>query len=163
MDVSKVLASHLECPICTNVPRYGVMLMCLNGHSVCAVCLSKLGADAKCPMGRCDFGTPPTKNFVVEDLVQNFFRWACQFRKAADCKFEGTGVELETHETACRQQLIHCPDSLCEELVSLATVVKHCYDAHSMSARSCISNKGNWYSCFIETTNKAVRSLLFSR
>jgi hypothetical protein len=52
MDVAKALTPHLECPVCLNVPRDGVVLMCVNGHSVCNVCLNKLGKEAKCPLGR---------------------------------------------------------------------------------------------------------------
>ncbi len=43
---------HVECPICTEIPRDGIMLQCLNGHNVCSVCKNKMGEDAKCPQGR---------------------------------------------------------------------------------------------------------------
>ncbi len=49
---AEVMRPHVECPICTEVPRDGVMLQCVNGHNVCAVCKNKMDKDAKCPQGR---------------------------------------------------------------------------------------------------------------
>lgn len=40
---------HVECPICYDIPRDGVMLLCKNGHNVCDACKIKLGHDVKCP------------------------------------------------------------------------------------------------------------------
>jgi hypothetical protein len=54
MEAVKAIEPHVECPICTEIPRDGVMLQCANGHNVCAVCKNKLG-EAVCPMGRYEY------------------------------------------------------------------------------------------------------------
>ncbi len=78
MDAVKFLEPHVECPICTEIPRDGVMLQCLNGHNLCAVCKDKIGEDAKCPLGRyeycsdcstCDFSNPLMTLLVFRFLM----------------------------------------------------------------------------------------------
>ena len=49
MDES-LLRSHLECPICLNIPHRAKIFTCQHGHLICQPCFSKLPANPKvCP------------------------------------------------------------------------------------------------------------------
>jgi hypothetical protein len=163
MDVIKVLETHLECPICLSVPRDGVMLQCLNGHNLCGKCFIKLGRYAKCPQGRCNFAAPPTRNFIVANLVEKFpFKWACKYQTETCSQFEGTRPELDVHEAACKKQLpIACPLYDCDETVSFGSVGQHLDTEHDLKEKTSVSrsNKGTIYANLKEINLSNARSL----
>jgi hypothetical protein len=122
---------HLECPICFEIPRDGVMLQCRNGHNVCAACKKNLGGGAKCPQAGCDYLDPPTRNRTVAGLVDCLpFAWPCKYAKSAGCTYEGAKPELDAHEAGCECRPVPCPARFCNRPFPAKTIVGHCQIVH---------------------------------
>ncbi len=90
--VSK-LTQLLDCPGCHQVPIPPIIL-CLEGHSVCFKCRSRLD---RCPLCAREFST--ARNLLAEELIQ------CLSRKCPNAK-EGCDMvlsqsEWESHEAEC--------------------------------------------------------------
>lgn len=114
---SEILRSHLQCPICTVIPRRVSIYQCVNGHVICATCLRKCGGEV-CPVGRCGYDRPqPARNRFLENLVHGCgLEFDCQ---NAD---RGCGVmlqpeQLRLHEDReCPFRTVSCSiDSDCDE------------------------------------------------
>jgi hypothetical protein len=131
----------VECPICMNVPRDGVMLMCETDHTICSGCKNKLGRNAKCPQCRRGFLSPPSRNYAVAELIGSFpFTWACRYQTESGCGFEGLAAPLALHEDACRQtRKFPCPN--CEEMFLLNAISEHLATAHRTPAKALNSNR----------------------
>lgn len=123
----KSVKAYIECPFCATVPREGFLLMCFNGHNMCAACKAKLGAGAKCPDCQGDFCAPPIKNIVsIKFLRMLQMEWVCKYQPDANCNFHGTLPALELHEADCqRNKRIVCPFFTCRKVISLETVMQH--------------------------------------
>jgi hypothetical protein len=44
------LVKFLECPVCFEIPRNRSVFICVNGHSICDVCKTRV--DDICPLAR---------------------------------------------------------------------------------------------------------------
>lgn len=129
------LSSLIECPICLAVPRDGVMLMCLNGHNVCADCMDKIGGqDARCPTCRCGFHMPPAKNFTVAGLVKRLrLEWLCKnHAEPVGCQFKGSDTALEMHEASCEYRMISCPVYKCSTRMPANIILDHLMKDHDL-------------------------------
>jgi hypothetical protein len=129
--------SLAECPVCFDIPVDGVMLMCANGHNLCAACKTKLGKDAKCPQGGCDYHTPPILNRTVADLVEHLpFELPCKHAKAG-CVFVGTKGMLGPHEKACQRRPVPCLVDACTKLFAAEDIIEHLKTAHEAAVDDC--------------------------
>jgi hypothetical protein len=138
------LKEYVKCPICYEVPRDGVMLLCLNGHNVCATCKKRLGGAnfSKCPQCRGDFYNPPAMNWTVAGLVNSIpFEFPCKFATAKDaehtgCEVKGTDAVLARHEIVCEHRSVACV--ACGRFVSASRFLDHMATAHSRPARKSV-------------------------
>jgi hypothetical protein len=128
----------VECPICFNMPRDGVMLLCINGHNVCATCKTRLETNnAKCPQGNCNYDDPPRRNRTVADLVDKLpFEFPCKFAKAKDvnhssCEFKDTIDMLKRHEIMCEHRSVKCLRDACKVILSADKIIEHYTTTHN--------------------------------
>ena len=63
-DLATTLKSHLECPVCLTVPKFGPIYQCRNGHLLCHQCHQKL---QRCPL--CKIPLEKLRNLLSEQLV----------------------------------------------------------------------------------------------
>jgi hypothetical protein len=136
----ELMKTHLECPVCFEIPSDGVMLLCQNSHDICATCKTKMDDDrsGKCPQGDCDYDNPPRRNRTVAGLVDRLpLEFACKYAAkatataaASGCEFVGTKKLLGQHEEACHHRPVPCPAKSCEESVSANNVIEHLKTMH---------------------------------
>jgi hypothetical protein len=136
---SDAVEREVECPICFEIPRDGVMLQCCNGHNVCPTCKNQLDANnRKCPQGQCSYLNPPARSRTVADLVACFpFKFPCKFATARDhnhssCEVVGTNDMLQRHEAICEHRSVECPTSTCKKSVSAKRLIEHFEREHNV-------------------------------
>jgi len=118
---------NFECPICKDVDtRY---LLCLVGHTLCGDCFTNLPTKT-CPTCRGDFHDPPTRNIMVETMVQDKANGLIKpcVNQDKNCPFVGTRKQIDDHH--CEFIDILCPVHLCDATVQLHSVDKHIEDVH---------------------------------
>jgi len=94
------LLAILECPVCMTIYKDKV-IMCTNGHSVCAQCVDSL-PDKRCPTCRVKLGN--IRNRIVERMLETA-ALPCIY-KDYGCNYLGT--ERANHEKKCMFRPIPC-------------------------------------------------------
>ena len=62
------LKTHLECPVCLNVPKVGPIYQCRNGHLLCKECHPRMKC---CPL--CQIPLEKLRNLLSEQLVSMIY------------------------------------------------------------------------------------------
>eukprot|EP00092_Neocalanus_flemingeri_P019080 GFUD01020670.1.p1 GENE.GFUD01020670.1~~GFUD01020670.1.p1 ORF type:complete len:276 (-),score=47.71 GFUD01020670.1:75-902(-) len=119
------LRSHLQCPVCTFLTHNAKFFACKNGHQICEHCYDKVNSDSKkCPQGRCQYYSPPTRERVIENMISEaFMKINCQ-NAGRGCHVEHIREALILHEVECQYRLVPCPEADCQRLV----VFSHLHD-----------------------------------
>jgi len=106
-DLSKSLASLLECPVCLEIMTSPIT-QCLNGHTICSRCKPRLNL---CPTCRVDL-TITSRNVALENIAENIVEgpsqvpsiappkhrlYECLTGKAKGCTWKGPRSELWDH------------------------------------------------------------------
>lgn len=111
-------ASLCKCPICMET-MYGGIVMCQQGHGVCAEgCFSELPDPKKCPQCRAEYGSGPTRGLLVEQLIGAAV-WPCKF----GCGHHCPGAKMREHIAACPARPFQC--CRCAEVVTNRSVRQH--------------------------------------
>ncbi len=82
-----------ECPICIRIPR-GKIFQCVNGHSICDSCTSKV---TFCPTCRCPGVC--TRNLALEKKLDKM-KFKCNWNEQG-CNEALLRSELSAHEDKC--------------------------------------------------------------
>ena len=63
----EALKNLLSCPVCLDISEK--YYTCVSGHSICSACFEGLNKDRPCPECRQAYADPPTRNYMVEGLL----------------------------------------------------------------------------------------------
>ena len=123
MDKEK-LKELVECPICFEVKRNGVIYQCVNGHIICSRCFGKLSAK-NCPSGKCQYSDPPSRGLILEKLIADSdLEFDCWF-KINGCGFVGSHSTLNLHESSCSFKSYICfKNSSCKMTVLMQDMLQ---------------------------------------
>ena len=113
----KNLKKYVECPVCLDIPRKGLIFSCPNGHIICQKC--KVG---QCPVCRVRVGN--NKSILALAFIENILH---------NCKFDGCEEEyplekIENHEKYCFLRVVSCPHGQCVKKVQLNDILVHFYE-----------------------------------
>merc|ERR1719481_400918 len=97
-NLTCLLRSSLECPVCLEVPITGPFPQCKNGHLVCANCKC-----TACPI--CRVGMAEEKNLLAAKLLDNL-EHICKHK---GCNESFSRDNLEIHMKVCSYRKIKCP------------------------------------------------------
>jgi len=125
------LREPLECPVCFHVRR-GPIYVCKTGHSVCGFCYDRLPAAPKktCPMARCGFLRPVTRNLMVEKMIAGGGIAADCDNADQGCQETGVGEEELEEQGECLHREVPCPATYCQESVRLSQLREHFTAVH---------------------------------
>ena len=109
-NLSSILLSLAECPICCAFAPDRKVFLCQNSHPICEKCLeARRGTGSKCPQGSCAYAEPPMRDRATERLIREVdFDFPC----SADpnhCDFEGKRGEMPGHLKECCWRKVECP------------------------------------------------------
>eukprot|EP00092_Neocalanus_flemingeri_P107292 GFUD01137704.1.p1 GENE.GFUD01137704.1~~GFUD01137704.1.p1 ORF type:complete len:486 (-),score=116.16 GFUD01137704.1:110-1567(-) len=108
------LRDKIECPVCLEVPRFGPVPVCPNGHLVCLNCKSEL-----CPTCRVRMG--PGKSLLAGTVIENIDH-RCMFN---DCEEYFPLDKIDAHAKVCDHRTVKCPHCSCAEKVALSKLLDH--------------------------------------
>jgi len=97
-DLTTLLRSSLECPVCLEVPISGPFPQCKNGHLVCAKCKR-----SECPI--CRVGLFDEKSLLAVKILDNIEHICSQ----EGCNKLFSLDNLEKHMKVCSYRKIKCP------------------------------------------------------
>ena len=97
-NLTCLLRSSLECPVCLEVPLTGPFPQCKNGHLVCANCKR-----TACPICRVEMAEE--KNLLAAKLLDKL-EHICKHK---GCNESFSRDDLEVHMKACSYRKIKCP------------------------------------------------------
>merc|ERR1719392_608768 len=97
-DLTTLLRSSLECPVCLEVPISGPFPQCRNGHLVCPKCKR-----SECPI--CRVGLFDEKSLLAVKILDNI-EHTCKHK---GCNELFSRDNLETHMKVCPYRKIKCP------------------------------------------------------
>jgi len=124
------LESHLECPVCLNIPRELPVPSCPSGHIVCRPCKKRV---TDCPTCRQPMPANMT-NSVVGSLIEQV-QHKCKYSDQG-CEVKMMLEDLVNHEKHCPERTIKCPYYNCARLLKLQDFDKHALEDepfHSMT------------------------------
>ena len=84
------IADKIECPVCMELPRTGLVPVCPNGHFVCKTCKVE-----SCPTCRSDMGAG--KSLLAFTILEKV-KHGCKFE---DCDGKFLLEDVEKHEENC--------------------------------------------------------------
>jgi len=115
-DLTSLLRSNIECPVCMEVPTSGPVLECENGHIICSKCKR-----TDCPSCRIKLGDG--KSLLAVTILENIEH---------ACKHEGCNElhllkNLDQHMKICPFRKIKCPAPLdfCGKEVAFCHILDH--------------------------------------
>jgi len=114
-SLEDLLKTHVECPVCFEVPRTGPIYACPNGHHVCKNCKKE-----SCPICREVMGN--NKSLLAVEVIENVLH-KCKFVKCEDVF--PLGKELTEHERICKHRKVSCPRSDCDKEFPLSDLLEH--------------------------------------
>ena len=123
-QLSRIVESTLECPVCLSLPRELPVPCCPSGHIVCRSCRNEV---KKCPVCRQKMPANMT-NSVVGSLIEKV-EHKCQYSEQG-CKVKKLIKDLRIHEQRCPERTVECPVRNCEETVQLKKFCRHAIDTH---------------------------------
>ena len=133
VQLSKVVESTLECPVCLSLPRDLPVPCCPSGHIVCRPCRGEV---KKCPVCRQKMSANMT-NSVVGSLIEKV-EHKCQFSDQG-CEVKMLIKDLRLHETRCPERTVECPFRKCGETVQLKK-----FSQHAINTQHSIKLSSNW-------------------
>ena len=113
--------SHLECPVCFNIPRDLPIPSCPSGHIVCRPCKTRVN---DCPT--CRQPMPPNMTNSLAGALIEQVQHKCKFADQG-CKVKMMLKDLVTHEKECPDRTIKCPWPGCGLVVKLNS-----FDSHAL-------------------------------
>ena len=115
--------SHLECPVCFNIPRDLPIPCCPSGHIVCRPCKKRV---TDCPTCRQPMPESMT-NSLAGALIEQV-QHKCKYSDHG-CVVKMMLKDLQAHEKNCPERTIQCPYHICDSIVALKDFNEHAFNS----------------------------------
>jgi hypothetical protein len=128
LQIEEGTDAALRCPVCGQIQRR--IVQCKIGHAICVACKSKI---ITCPVCRAVYNDPPTRNFAMEQLIeQSTIAFNCT-NASNGCEFIAKTTDLVVHEIDCPKRKVQCIvrsiSPYCFDRIDADDIVNH-LDSH---------------------------------
>jgi hypothetical protein len=132
------LRNEFECPVCLEI-RKGPIFQCEDGgHIICSKCHSGLLIKT-CPVCKGAYATPPSRNMVIERMIDRLNLPENCFNYKDGCRFSSRQDAVKMHEQDCLYRMVPCPHPACDTQVMLHQLEGHVTSDHNAKKVECSS------------------------
>jgi hypothetical protein len=130
---------ELECPVCLEIRKRPIFQCEDGGHIICCKCHGDLIIKT-CPVCMGAYATPPSRNRVIERMIDRLNLPENCINGKNGCKFSGPQDALKIHEKDCLFRIVPCPDTSCDQGVVMHQLAGHAIAQHKARRVECTSN-----------------------